>query len=160
MELRAVRIEKPADLGIILGMSHFIKTVEDLHEALAGSAPGIQFGLAFSEASGDCLVRRSGTDDELGDLAAKNVEAIGAGHVFLIMLRNVFPIHVLAAVRQVPEVCSIFCATGNPVEVLVAETEQGRGVLGVIDGFGPAGIEGPVDVEKRKAFLRAIGLKQ
>jgi adenosine/AMP kinase len=146
-------------MNVILGMSHFIRTVEDLHEALMTSAPDVKFGLAFCEASQDRLVRHSGNDEELRQLAAKNIKAIGAGHVFLIMLRNVFPIHVLRAVHQVPEVCRIFCATGNPLEVVVAETELGRGVLGVIDGLPPLGIEGPEDIEKRRSFLRAIGLK-
>ena len=159
MELKTIKIDKPDEMDIILGMSHFIRTVEDLHEALATSAPGIKFGLAFCEASQDRLVRHSGNDDELRQLAAKNIEAIGAGHVFLIMLRNVFPIHVLRAVHSVPEVCRIFCATGNPVEVVVAESEQGRGVLGVIDGLSPLGIEGEADIEKRHKFLRTIGLK-
>jgi adenosine/AMP kinase len=159
MELKTVKIEKPDEMDIILGMSHFIRTVEDLHEALMISAPGIQFGLAFCEASQDRLVRHSGNDEELRQLAAKNIQAIGAGHVFLIMLRNVFPIHVLRAVHAVPEVCRIFCATGNPVEVVVAESEQGRGVMGVIDGLTPVGIEGPADIEKRHGFLRTIGLK-
>jgi uncharacterized protein len=155
----SVKIEKPEDMNIILGQSHFIRTVEDLHEALVTSVPGIKFGLAFCESSGDRLVRHSGTDEELRGLAAKNIQAIGAGHVFLIMLGNAFPIHVLRAVREVPEVCRIFCASGNPVEVLVAQSEQGRGVLGVIDGQSPLGIEGQKDIEKRKSFLRTIGLK-
>jgi adenosine/AMP kinase len=159
MKLELVRVDKPKDLNVILGQTHFIKSVEDLHEALVTSAPGIKFGLAFSEASGDRLVRASGTDDELRQLAARNIQAIGAGHVFLIMLGNAFPIHVLPAVRTVPEVCRVFCATGNPLEVVVAESELGRGVLGVIDGQPPLGVEGPADVEKRRAFLRAIGLK-
>jgi uncharacterized protein len=159
MELMTVPLEKPEGMNIILGMSHFIRTVEDLHEALVTSVPGITFGLAFGEASGDRLVRFSGTDDELSALAAKNIQRIGAGHVFLILLGNAFPIHVLRAVHQVPEVCRIFCASGNPIEVIVAQTEQGRGVLGVIDGESPSGIEGPNDVTQRKSFLRTIGLK-
>lgn len=159
MDLRTVKIEKPAEVNIILGQTHFIRSVEDLHEALVTSVPGIRFGLAFCEASGDRLVRHSGTDQELRQLAARNIQAIGAGHVFLIMLGNAFPIHVLRSVREVPEVCRIFCATANPVEVVVASTEQGRGVLGVIDGEPPLGIEGPADIEKRQAFLRQIGLK-
>jgi len=159
MQLTTVRIEKPADMNIVLGMSHFIRSVEDLHEACATSVPGIKFGLAFCEASGDCLVRHSGNDEELRDLSARNIQAIGAGHVFLVMLRNAFPIHVLRALREVPEVCRIFCATANPIEVIVAETELGRGVVGVIDGQRPRGIEGPEDVEKRHRFLRAVGLK-
>lgn len=159
MELETVKIDKPEELNIILGMSHFIRTVEDLHEALMISAPQIRFGLAFCEASQERLVRHSGNDEELRQLAARNIKAIGAGHVFLIMLRDVFPIHVLRAVHQVPEVCRIFCATGNPVEVLVAQTELGRGVLGVVDGLTPLGIEGPEEIEQRKSFLRTIGLK-
>lgn len=159
MDLSLVPIEKPEEMNIILGMSHFIRTVEDLHEAMVTSVPEVAFGLAFCEASQDRLVRHSGTDEQLRQLAAKNIQAIGAGHSFLIMLGNVFPIHVLRAVRQVPEVCRIFCATGNPVQVVVAQTELGRGILGVIDGLTPMGIEGPEDIEKRKSFLRTIGLK-
>jgi uncharacterized protein len=159
MELRTVKIEKPDEMNIILGQSHFIRTVEDLHEALVTSVPGVKFGLAFCEASGDRLVRHSGTDETLRQLAARNIQAIGAGHLFLIMLGNAFPIHVLRAIRDVPEICRIFCATGNPVEVVVAESEQGRGVMGIIDGHPPTGIEGPADIDKRKTFLRAIGLK-
>jgi adenosine/AMP kinase len=159
VDLHIVEIEKPAEVNLILGQTHFIRSVEDLHEALVTSAPGARFGLAFCEASGDRLVRHSGTDEELRRAAARNIEAIGAGHVFLILLGNVFPIHVLRAVREVPEVCRIFCATANPVQVVVAATEQGRGVLGVIDGEPPVGVEGPADIEKRRAFLRQIGLK-
>jgi uncharacterized protein len=159
LKIETVRIEKPENLNIIFGQSHFIRTVEDLHEALVTSVPGAKFGLAFCESSGDRLVRHSGTDEELRQLAAKNIRAIGAGHTFLIMLGNIFPIHVLRAVRDVPEICRIFCATGNAVEVVLAESEQGRGVLGVIDGQPPLGVEGPADIDKRKAFLRAIGLK-
>jgi uncharacterized protein len=159
MNLCTVRIEKPDEVNLILGQSHFIRTVEDLHEALATSSPGAKFGLAFCESSGPRLVRHSGTDPELEDLAVRNLRAIGAGHVFLVMLGNVFPIHVLRAVREVPEVCRIFCATANPVEVVVAETEQGRGVCGVIDGAAPLGVEGPQEIAQRKAFLRTIGLK-
>jgi adenosine/AMP kinase len=159
VKLQSVKIDKPDEMNIIFGMSHFIRTVEDLHEALMTSAPAVEFGLAFCEASQERLVRHSGNDEELRQLAARNIGAIGAGHTFLIMLRNVFPIHVLRAVREVPEVCRIFCATGNPVEVIVAQTELGRGVLGVVDGMSPLGIEGPEQIEARKAFLRTIGLK-
>ena len=159
MNLATVRIDKPDEVNLILGQSHFIRTVEDLHEALATSAPGGKFGVAFAEASGPCLVRHSGTDAALEDLAARNLLAIGAGHAFLILLGNLFPIHVLRAVREVPEVCQIFCATANPVEVVVAESAQGRGILGVIDGGPPKGIEGPKEIEERKAFLRKIGMK-
>ena len=161
MDLTTVTIEKPEEMNIILGMSHFIRTVEDLHEAMVTSAPGVKFGVAFCEASGPRLVRRSGTDEGLTALAAKNMLALGAGHCFLIMLakEDVFPIHVLRAVKQVPEVCRIFCATGNQVEVLMAQTEQGRGILGVVDGQSPLGIEGNEEAAQRMEFLRAIGLK-
>jgi len=159
MELSTVTIEKPAEVNLILGQSHFIRTVEDLHEALVTSVPGIKFGVAFCEASGDRLVRHSGTDEELRQLAARNLQTIGAGHLFLILLGNAFPIHVLRAVREVPEVCRIFCATANSVEVVVASTAQGRGVLGVVDGQPPLGVEGPADIDKRRGFLRMIGLK-
>lgn len=161
MDLQSVTIEKPSEMNIILGMSHFIRTVEDLHEAMVTSCPGVQFGLAFCEASQDRLVRCSGTDEELTRLAADNMLKVGAGHTFLIMLAqgNVFPIHVLRAVKQVPEVCRIFCATGNDVDVVVAENDRGRGILGVIDGQSPLGIEADEDVKKRKDFLRMIGLK-
>ncbi len=161
MEIVTHQIDKPAEMNIILGMSHFIRTVEDLHEALVTSCPGVKFGLAFCEASGPCLVRSSGTDPELAQLAARNLLALGAGHVFLIMLGrgDVFPVHVLRAIKQVPELVSLFCATGNPVQVVLARSEQGSGVLGVIDGLAPAGIEGEADVRQRQDFLRAIGLK-
>jgi len=159
MELTAVPIEKPEDLNVIVGQAHFVKTVEDLHEALAGSSPHLRFGLAFCEASGPCLVRRSGNDDELVDLATRNAEAIGAGHVFVVFLREGFPVNVLNQVKQVPEVCTVFCASANRVEVLVAETELGRGVVGVVDGLPPAGIETDADEADRKALLRTIGYK-
>jgi adenosine/AMP kinase len=159
MNLHIVRIDKPADVNIILGQSHFIRTVEDLHEAMATSVPGVKFGVAFAEASGPCLIRHSGTDPALEDLAVRNLREIGAGHVFLVTLGNVFPIHVLRAVREVPELCRIFCATANPVEVVVAESEQGRGVLGVIDGSAPLGVEGPKETAERKELLRKLGLK-
>ena len=159
MELHTVKIEKPETVNLILGQSHFIKTVEDLQEALVGAVPGIQFGLAFCEASGPALVRAAGTSPELVELAKKNALALAAGHVFLILLGNAFPINVLNAVKLVPEVCRIYCATGNPVEVIVAETEQGRGVLGVIDGAKTKGIETEQDVAFRKDFLRKLGYK-
>lgn len=159
MELSVVRVENPDGLNLILGQSHFIKTVEDLHEALVGAVPGIQFGVAFCEASGDCLVRHSGTDRKLEELASRNAKAIGAGHSFLVILGNAYPINVLAAVRNVAEVCSIYCATANPLEVVVAETEQGRGILGVIDGRAPKGVEDEGGISWRKAFLRKIGYK-
>lgn len=159
MELKLVPVEKPESVNIILGQAHFIKTVEDLHEALAGSVPGIEFGLAFNEASGPALVRTSGTDPELVELASQNALAIGAGHIFLIALGNVFPINVLNAVKGVPEVCRVFCATANPTQVVVAESDQGRGVLGVIDGSSPTGVETRDDVRERQAMLRQFGYK-
>jgi len=159
MELHTVKIEKPETVNLILGQSHFIKTVEDLQEALVGAVPGIQFGLAFCEASGPALVRAAGTSPELVELAKKNALALAAGHVFLILLGNAFPINVLNAVKMVPEVCRIYCATANPVEVILAETEQGRGVLGVIDGAKTKGIETEQDVAFRKDFLRKLGYK-
>ena len=159
MELKTVPIDKPADINFILGQAHFIKTVEDLHEALVGAVPGIKFGLAFCEASGDCLVRWSGTDERLAQLAREAVLALGAGHSFLVLLGNCYPINVLAAVRQVPEVCGIYCATANPVEVIVAETDAGRGVLGVIDGMKSKGLEAESDIAARKELLRRFGYK-
>lgn len=159
MELKRVVIKKPEDLNLILGQAHFIKTVEDLHESLVTAVPGIKFGLAFCESSGPCLVRASGTDPELVELAKKNAYELSAGHVFMIFLRGVYPIHVLNAVKAVQEVCTIYCASANPVEVIVAETEQGRGVLGVVDGLKSKGIETDKDVTSRKELLRRIGYK-
>jgi len=159
MQTLAVRIEKPEGVNVILGQSHFIKTVEDLHEALAGAVPGIQFGLAFCEASGPSLVRASGTSPELVELAKENALALSAGHSFLIFLGNAFPVNVLNAVKAVPEVCHVFCATANPVEVILAESDQGRGILGVIDGERSKGIEDEEDVAERKALLRRFGYK-
>ncbi len=159
MELITVRIEKPEAVNFILGQSHFIKTVEDLHEALVGAAPGIQFGLAFCEASPPALVRWSGTHPEMIALARDNALAIGAGHSFLIFLANAFPVQVLNAVKAVPEVCRIFCATANPAEVVVVETGQGRAILGVVDGVSPAGVEGEKEIAERKALLRRFGYK-
>jgi adenosine/AMP kinase len=159
MELTAVRIDKPEDLNVVIGQSHFIKTVEDIHEALAGSSPQAQFGIAFCEASGPRLVRYSGNDAELVDLATRNAQAIGAGHSFVVFLREVYPVNVLHAIRRVPEVCTIFCATANPVEVLVAETELGRGVIGVVDGPPPLSVENSDDQADRKRLLREIGYK-
>jgi uncharacterized protein len=160
MQLITVKIEKPEAVNFILGQTHFIKSVEDLHEALVGAVPGIKFGLAFCEASGKCLVRRSGTDAAMLALAEKNARAIAAGHSFIIFLAEGFyPVNVLAAVRAVPEVCGIFCATANPTEVIVAETEQGRGILGVVDGSPPKGVETDADIQWRKGFLRQIGYK-
>ncbi|MDH5564745.1 MAG: adenosine-specific kinase [Nitrospirota bacterium] len=159
MNLTSVSITKPEEINLILGQAHFIKTVEDLHEALVTAVPGIKFGLAFCEASDPCLVRWSGTDSELTDLAKTTAYAIGAGHSFLIFLRDCFPINVLPVVRQVPEVCQIFCATANAVEVILAETAQGRGIVGVIDGSSPKGVEQEADIQVRKAMLRQFGYK-
>lgn len=160
MELKTVAIDNPEHLNFILGHSHFIKTVEDLYEAIVNTVPGATFGLAFCEASDVCLVRHAGTDQELVALAQKNALALAAGHSFIIFMRDMFPINILNAVQSVPEVCRVFCATANPVEVIVAETDLGRGILGVIDGFAAKGIEGEADIAKRHAFLRAIGYKR
>ena len=160
MDISIVKIEKPITVNFILGQSHFIKTVEDLHETLVTAVPDIKFGLAFCEASGKCLVRWSGTDDEMIELAKKNAIAIGAGHSFIVFLADgFFPVNVLNAIKQVPEVCSIFCASANPVEVVVGETSQGRGIMGVIDGEAPKGVEGAEEIAWRKSFLRMIGYK-
>jgi hypothetical protein len=160
MDLHMVAVEKPEVINFILGQAHFIKTVEDLHETLVGAVPGIKFGVAFCEASGKCLVRWSGTDAEMIELAKKNALAIGAGHCFIIFLgEGYYPINVLKAVQAVPEVCNIFCATANPVSVILAEQGGGRGILGVIDGARPAGVEADDDVAWRKGFLRMIGYK-
>ena len=160
MDLKAVRIEKPEAVNFILGQTHFIKTVEDLHEALVSAVPGIKFGLAFCEASGHCLVRCSGTDAAMIELAKKNALALGAGHSFFVFLgEGFYPINVLNAIKALPEVCRIFCATANPTEVIVAETDQGRGVLGVVDGFKPKGVEDDSGVAWRKGLLRQIGYK-
>ena len=160
MNLISVKIEKPEDINFILGQSHFIKTVEDVHETMVSSVPGIKFGVAFCEASGKCLVRWSGTNETMIDLARQNALAIGAGHSFIVFLDNGFyPINVLNAIKALPEVCRVFCATANPVEVLVAETEQGRGILGVVDSSSPLGLEAEEDIAWRKGFLRMIGYK-
>jgi adenosine/AMP kinase len=160
MDIKIVAIEKPEPINFILGQSHFIKTVEDMHETLVNSVPGIKFGLAFCEASGKCLVRFSGTDEAMMELAKKNALAVGAGHSFIIFLAEGFyPVNVLNAVKNVPEVAHIFCATANPTQVLVAETEQGCGILGVIDGSSPKGIEDDAEKDWRKGFLRMIGYK-
>jgi len=159
MELKAVKMEFPEGANIIIGQTHFIKTAEDLYEVMVNSSPQLKFGLAFSEASGPCLIRCEGNDDELKDVASRNVEAIGAGHIFVIILKDGFPVNVLNDIKACREVCSIFCATANPVEVIVARTEQGRGVLGVIDGFEPKGVESEGDVRRRREFLRKIGYK-
>lgn len=160
MHLTTVKIEKPEEINFILGQSHFIKTVEDIHEALVSLVPGIKFGLAFCELSGKCLVRWTGTDVEMIELAKKNALAIGAGHSFILFLGTGFyPVNVLNAVKAVPEVCSIFCATANPVDVVVAETKQGKGIIGVIDGSNLNGVEGEEDIAWRRGFLRQIGYK-
>jgi len=154
MEIKTVKIDFPESCNVILGTAHFIKTVEDLYEALVNSVPGIKFGLGFCEASGKCLIRTEGTDEELKKIAAENALKLGAGHSFIIVLREAYPINVLNAVKMVSEVCTIYAATANPLEVIVAETEQGRGILGVIDGFKPKGIESEKDISWRKNFLR------
>jgi len=160
MELSTVTIEKPLELNFILGQSHFIKTVEDVHETLVTAVPNIKFGLAFCEASGKCLVRTTGTEDELTKLAELNALAIGAGHSFILFLGDgFFPINILNALKMVPEICSVFCATANPTQVIVAETDQGRGIMGVVDGLSPRGVESEDDVAWRKDFLRMIGYK-
>lgn len=160
MNLISVKIEKPEEINFILGQSHFIKTVEDVHEALVNAVPGIKFGVAFCEASGKRLIRWSGTDEAMLDLARRNAQAIGAGHSFIIFLGSGFyPVNVLNAVKAVPEVCQIFCATANAVDVLLGETEQGRAILGVVDGSSPLGIEADEDIAWRKGFLRMIGYK-
>jgi len=160
MDLTTVRLEVPEDGNIILGQTHFIKSVEDLYEALVNTVPGLKFGIAFNEASGPCLTRVDGNDDALKALAERNASAVGAGHIFVIALRQGYPINVLGRIRDVPEVCSIFCATANPVEVVIAATEQGRGVLGVIDGYPPKGVETEADARVRRDFLRKIGYKR
>ena len=160
LELKAIRLEIPDQGNIIVGQSHFIKTVEDLYEAIVGTVPQMKFGIAFNEASGACLTRVDGNDAELQANATKNAQALAAGHVFVIALRDGYPINVLERIRQTPEVCSIFCATANPVEVIIAETAQGRGVLGVVDGSPPKGVETAVDAEWRHGLLRKIGYKR
>jgi adenosine/AMP kinase len=159
LSLEAVTVDRPQEVNVIIGQAHFIKTVEDLHEALAGVSPHLKFGVAFCEASGDRLVRRSGNDDGLVALAVGAASAIGAGHVFVIMLLDGFPVNVMNQVRSVPEVCTIYCATANPLEVLVAVTGQGRGVVGVVDGMPPVGVETDADVARRHRLLRDIGYK-
>ena len=160
MELKTVKLMFPEGCNIILGQSHFIKTLEDIYEIMVNSVPGIKFGLAFSEASGPCLIRKDGTDEELIDIAVENLENLASGHCFFIVMRDSFPINVLNGLKQCFEVVNIFCATANLVEVIVAESELGRGILGVIDGFSPKGVESEEDVEKRKEFLRMIGYKR
>jgi len=160
LEIKTVAMEFPADANIIVGQSHFIKTVEDLYEAMSTTAPQAKFGLAFNESSGACLTRSEGNDQALRDCAVRNAQALGAGHTFVLVMQNAYPINVLNAIRNVPEVCAIFCATANPVQIIVAESEQGRGVLGVIDGSSPKGIEGQADVAWRHDLLRKIGYKR
>ena len=154
-----VPIDKPEELNVVLGQAHFIKTVDDIHEVLAGSMPGLRFGIAFCEASGARLVRRSGNDEELVELATRNAVAIGAGHSFIVFLRDGYPVNVLNQLKLVPEVCHVYCATANPVEVLIAETDLGRGILGVVDGGPPLGVEREEDVAERRELLRQIGYK-
>jgi adenosine/AMP kinase len=159
VEFEVVRLDKPEDINVIVGQAHFIKTIEDVHEALAGISAQLRFGVAFCEASGPCLVRTSGNDDGLVALATRNALAIAAGHCFVVFLANGYPVNVLNALKQVPEVCGIFCATANPVEVIVARTDLGRGIVGVVDGLAPAGVESAADVTERKRLLRTIGYK-
>jgi adenosine/AMP kinase len=159
MEFLTVKIEKPEDANVILGQSHFIKTIDDVYEALVGSSPYLRFGIAFCEASGPCLVRRAGNDEDLITLAVKNATAIGAGHSFIVFLREGFPVNVLNQLKQVPEVCRIYCATANPLEVIVVQTELGRGIVGVVDGSSPLGVETEKDVADRHDLLRKIGYK-
>jgi len=160
MELKTVKIDNPDSMNLILGQSHFIKTVEDVYEAIVNTVPMAKFGLAFCEASDVCLVRHTGTDNELTALAQKNAYALSAGHCFIVFLKDMFPVNVLNAIKNVPEVCRIICATANPVEVIIAETEQGRGIMGVIDSFASKGIESEEDIAARKNLLRQIGYKQ
>ncbi len=160
MELKVIRMEVPEGGNLILGQSHFIKTVEDLYEAILNTVPQMKFGIAFNEASGACLTRLEGNDEDLKALACRNAQALGAGHTFVIALREGYPINILSRIKEVPEVCSIFCATANPLEVVVAETEQGRGILGVIDGFSPKGVEDEAGVSWRHQLLRKIGYKR
>lgn len=160
MQLASVRLEIPENGNIIFGQSHFIKTVEDLYEAIVNTVPQMKFGLAFCEASGACLIRADGNDDDLKALAIRNASAVAAGHTFVICFREGYPINLLSRIKDVPEIVGLFCATANPVEVIVAETEQGRGVLGVIDGEKPKGVEGPADIEWRHSLLRKIGYKR
>ena len=160
LELEAVRMEYPADTNIIIGQSHFIKTVEDMYEAVVNAVPQAKFGLAFNEASGPCLTRADGNDDALREAAIRNAQAIGAGHIFVLIVRDAFPVNLLHAIRRTPEFVTLFCATANPVDVVVAGNEAGRGVMGVIDGSSPKGVEGPEDVKTRHEFLRRIGYKK
>lgn len=160
MELKTVRLEIPENGNIIVGQSHFIKTVEDIYEAIVNTVPQMKFGIAFNEASGDCLTRVDGNDDALKGNAVHNAQSIAAGHTFIVSMREGYPINVLGRIRDLPEICTIFCATANPVEVIVAETEQGRGILGVIDGSSPKGVETESGLEWRHKLLRTIGYKR
>jgi adenosine/AMP kinase len=160
LNLHAVKLAIPENANVILGQSHFIKTVEDIYEAVVNTVPGIKFGIAFNEASGPCLIRSDGTDSALRLAAVEIAASVGAGHFFAVVMRDAFPINILRSIQTTPEVCNIYCATANPVEVIVAETEQGRGVLGVIDGLPPKGAESPEDATHRHAFLRMIGYKR
>ncbi len=159
MEFKSVAMEIQEGCNIIIGQTHFIKTVEDLYEIMVGISPQVKFGIAFCEASGPCLIRVAGNDKNLEDMATKNAQSLAAGHSFVILLKEAFPINFLNAIKQCPEVCNIYCATANPVQVIVAETEQGRGIMGVVDGFSPKGVESADDVKARKEFLRKIGYK-
>lgn len=160
LTLESVRMQFPADANIIIGQSHFIKTVEDVYEAIVGTVPQARFGLAFNESSGPCLTRTEGNDEELRAAAVRCAQAIAAGHIFVLLVRNAYPVNLLPALRNLPEVCSIYCATANPVEVVVVKSEQGHGIMGVIDGSPPKGVEGPDDVKARHDFLRKIGYKR
>ncbi|MEF8833178.1 MAG: adenosine-specific kinase [Candidatus Thermoplasmatota archaeon] len=160
MELERVKVDKEEEMNVIIGQSHFIKTVEDIYEAMVTSVPDINFGLAFCEASGDRLIRYDGTDEELEDLAVKNAEKINAGHFFVLLMEDAFPINVMHSLKDVPEVCRIYCATANPLEVIVADAESGRGIMGVIDGEPTVGVESEEDKEQRKEFLQQIGYKR
>jgi adenosine/AMP kinase len=159
MELKSIALEIPEGCNLILGQTHFIKTVEDLHEIMVGTSAQVKFGLAFCEASGLCLIRVSGNDETLQEIATKNAQSVGAGHSFVILLKNAFPVNFLNAIKQCQEVCNIYCATANPVQVIVAETEQGRGILGIVDGFSPKGVESSDDKKSRQELLRKIGYK-
>lgn len=159
MDIKTVRLDIPEGCNIIFGQTHFIKTIEDLYEIMATSVPQARYGIAFAEASGPCLIRTEGNDEDLVAVSVRNLQETGAGHVFCILMRNAFPINVLNQIKNCPEVCRIFCATANPVEVIIAETSQGKGVLGVVDGFSPKGVERPEDKAHRKEFLRKIGYK-
>jgi len=159
MQIKIIKVKKPEGVNIIIGQAHFIKTVEDLYETIVSSAPNIKFGLAFCEASGACLVRCEGNDEQLKKIATENALDVGAGHSFIIVMKDAFPINILNAIKNISEVCSIYCASANPVELVIAETEQGRGILGVVDGAKPKGVESKEDILWRKDFLRKIGYK-